>query len=135
MAELGKLVKRVIRFLRSKPLRWYAVLLLVAGAGPFAIDVAIMIDLITVMGADVFFVSLLMYYREALFGSARAYLARIRAVVERNGLLWPNRSWLESPAECGRRITYNLDIMEVPLRIAVCTLFGLAIAVKVAQLT
>lgn len=92
-----------------------------------------MIDLITVLGADIFFLSILLYFREALFGWVRPCLLRFRALVERNGLLWPDRTWLESPDEFGRRLVYNLDVMEVPLRVALCALVAVAVAVSLGR--
>jgi hypothetical protein len=127
-------MKRLIDFLKSKPLKWYIVLLLVAGAGPFAADVAILMDVITVLGTDIFLLSLLLYFGESLFGWVRPCIARFRAFVEQRGLLWPDRSRFRSSQDFGRWITYNLDMMEVPLRVALCGTVVIAVAVSVARL-
>jgi hypothetical protein len=127
-------MKRLIDFLKSKPLKWYIVLLLVAGAGPFAADMAILMDVITVLGTDVFFLSLLLYFREALFGWVRPCIARFRAFVEQKGLLWPDRSRFRSSQDFGRWITYNLDMMEVPLRVVACGTVVIAVVVSVGRL-
>jgi len=123
--------KRGIQYLKGKPLKWWLVLFLIAGAGPFAADVVILFDLITLVGMDVFLLSLLLYFREALFGWISPWRAKIRASVESKGLLWPDRNWFASSQEFGRRLTYNLDLMEVQLRVVALAMLLSAAAVPI----
>lgn len=123
------MIKRFIRFLGGKPLRSYAILLLVVCAAPFAGEMAALIDIIAVLGTDVLVLSVLLYFRESLLQWARPTWTTFRAYVERHGLLWPSRDWFKSTEDLGRYVTYNFDILERPLRIATCTMLAVALAV------
>jgi hypothetical protein len=109
-------------------------LFLVAGAGPFAFETIVLVDLLALVGTDVFLLSLLFYFREALFGWVRPAYLRLRIRVEGWGLMWPDRSWFRSTQDFGRCITYNLDIMEIPIRVAACAMLLFAAAAIIERL-
>jgi hypothetical protein len=127
-------MKRLVDFLKRKPWSWYFVLVLLAGAGPFVADVAILIDVISIIGTDIFLLSVLLYYRESLFGWVRPAISRVRLHVDGCGLLWPDRSWFRSAQDFGLCITYNLDVMVFPRRIVTCSVLLIAVVVYVQGL-
>ena len=127
-------MKRLVDFLRRKPWSWYLVLALLVGAGPFVAELAILIDVVSIVGTDVFLLSVLFYFRESLFEWIRLAISRVRSHADGCGLLWPDRSWFRSTQDFGRCVTYNLDVMVIPRRVITCSMLLFAIAAYVQGL-
>jgi hypothetical protein len=98
------------------------VLLLFVIAGPLVADIAMLIDLITVVGADVFLLSIALYYRSVFLEFYRACVSIVRRPLIRSGLLMPDSAWLQSPTEFCRYLGHNLCVFSTIRPVAIVSL-------------
>jgi hypothetical protein len=133
-------VNKLITWLRTRGLTSTLIFALIILAGPLVADVAVLIDLITVVGADVFLLSIVLYYSSGLVRLYRAWVSIIRMAAIRSGLLMPHERWARSPAEWCRYLGHNLCVLSTvrPVRIASLTFIfltsGSALLARIAAL-
>jgi hypothetical protein len=127
-------MNKLITWLRTRGLTSFLVLLLIVAAGPLLADIAMLIDLITVVGADVFVLSIALYYRSAFLEFYRGCVSTICRWLMRNGLLAPDNTWLQSPAEFCRYLGHNLCVFSTVRPVKVLSLALIVLPLVVAFL-
>jgi hypothetical protein len=84
-------------------------------AAPFAADFVVIVDLITLLGVDVFFLSIFYYYS----GSVSAWLGPVLQTcgtsLRRRGVLAPTRPALASPSAVAQYLGHNAVVLVTPL--------------------
>jgi hypothetical protein len=98
----------------KRRLPWF-LLIVILVAAPFAADLIVLVDLITLVGVDVFFLSILYYYS----GSVSAWLGPLvqtcRRALRQRGAIAPTREVLASPAAVAQYIGHNVVVLVTPL--------------------
>jgi hypothetical protein len=88
------------------------VLLLVLAAGPYFADVAVLVDLIGMVGLDVLLLSIAIYNFVAVREWLGVRVAAPRAWILKRGVLMPTRATLRAPAVL---VGHNLERTITPL--------------------
>ena len=83
---------------------------MIVSAGPFAPEVAVLVDLISVLGADVLVLIFALYYQSAVDWVLPMIRMCHRSLV-RGGVLIPDHDWFHSPAEFARYVGHNLCVV------------------------
>jgi hypothetical protein len=105
-------------YLRSRRFAGLLLFVIVVAAGPFGIDLVVLIDLIALVGVDVFLLSLLYYLSDSSLAWLSPLLYRCRSLLLREGAVWPSRDCWESPASLALCLGHNLCVLVTPTRYA-----------------
>jgi hypothetical protein len=108
----------LIAYLRSRRFACLLLFVIVVAAGPLGIDLVVLIDLITLVGVDVFILSLLYYFSDSSLAWFSPVVYRCRALLSREGAVWPSRECWESPASLALCLGHNLCFLVTPTRYA-----------------
>jgi hypothetical protein len=107
-AMIADLAARTFKYLRTRPLRWYVLLLVVCIAGPMGADIAVLLDLYLTVGIDVVALSMLYYVSGSLVEATRIAMNRVNDLLLRQGGVPLNRAHLASPASVALHVGHNL---------------------------
>ena len=118
IANKLKGVSRLPAYLGSRRFACLLLFVIVVAAGPFGIDLVVLIDLIALVGVDVFLLSLMYYFSDSSLVWFSAAVYRCRLLLLREGAVWPSREYWESPASLARCLGHNLWVLITPTRYA-----------------
>lgn len=102
--------------LRPRRLACLLLFVIVVAAGPLGIDLVVLIDLIALVGVDVFLLSLLYYLSDSSLAWISPVVYRCRSLLLREGAVWPSRECWESPGSLALWLGHNLCVLITPTR-------------------
>ena len=105
-------------YLGSRRFACLLLFVIVVTAGPLGIDLVVLIDLIALVGVDVFLLSLMYYFSDSSLAWFSPLVYRCRALLLREGAVWPSRECWESPASLSLCLGHNLCVLITPTRYA-----------------
>ena len=103
-------------YLGSRRFACLLLFVIVVTAGPLGIDLVVLIDLIALVGVDVFLLSLMSYFSDSSLAWFSPLVYRCRALLLREGAVWPSRECWQSPASLALCLGHNLCFLITPTR-------------------
>jgi hypothetical protein len=116
LTKTTHLAARTFKYLRTRPLRWYLLLVVVCIAGPMGADLAIVLDLWLAIGIDVLALSMLYYVSGSLHELWRVALNRVSDSLWRQGGIPLSREHLASPVSMALYVGHSLCAVVTPRR-------------------
>jgi hypothetical protein len=116
IAHLVSLIGALCERLTRRPVRWYLLLLFVVAAGPLGVELAFVVDLVMVVGVDVFVLSMLYYFSGSVTEMSRVLFSRCARFCARRGGVLPRERRLGLRSSLPLYVGHNLCVIVTPTR-------------------
>lgn len=118
-ARIVDVLARATNVLEAQSLRsWLVVMFVIATIGPLGADVAFLLDIVAMVGVDVFIISLLLYLSGSVSAGGRAAVRRLAHALGRNGSVVLHRRCLRWSSSLGVYLAHNVLALLTPARFA-----------------